>query len=32
MLREKRKWKPHEARVSMQGTGADQLVVVMKFL
>jgi hypothetical protein len=32
MLREKLKWRSHEARVPKQGTGADQLVVVMKFL
>jgi hypothetical protein len=32
MLREKLKWRFHEARVPKQGTGADQLVVVMKFL
>jgi hypothetical protein len=32
MSREKLKWKTHKARVPMQSTGADQLVVVMKFL
>jgi hypothetical protein len=32
MLREKLKWRPHKARVPMQSTGADQLVVVRKFL
>jgi hypothetical protein len=32
MLREKPKWKPHEARVPKQSTGTDQFVVVMKFL
>jgi len=32
MSREKLKWKHHEARVPKQSTGADQLIVVMKFL
>jgi hypothetical protein len=32
MSREKLKWKPRKARVPMQSTWADQLVVVMEFL
>jgi hypothetical protein len=32
MLREKLKWKPHEARVPKQDTGTDELVLAMKFL